>query len=107
MQVVVIQGCLCCPTGGLNYYRVTYASARAVLHSTQPSRRRSSKNNIVTPRPKQHLQTGCLPCVKLASRKWWHWMLLAFTLLLGVHAVLLWWNWPFTRERLTVSLERA
>ena len=34
-------------------------------------------------------------------------MLLGLILLLTIEAGLLWWKWPFTQERLTVSLERA
>ena len=44
---------------------------------------------------------------EFVPKKWWHWTLLGFTLLLAIEAVLLWSNWPFTRERLTISLERA
>ena len=45
--------------------------------------------------------------LKRVPKKWWHWVLLGFVLLLTIEAVLLWSKWPFTRERLTVSLERA
>ena len=45
--------------------------------------------------------------MKRVPTKWWHWVLLGFVLLLTIEAVLLWSKWPFTRERLTVSLERA
>jgi hypothetical protein len=45
--------------------------------------------------------------VKRLPKKWWHWILLGLVLLLTVEAVLLGSKWPFTRERLTVSLERA
>jgi hypothetical protein len=45
--------------------------------------------------------------VKQVSKKWWHWILIGFVLLLTTEAVLLGSKWPFTRERLTVSLERA
>jgi hypothetical protein len=45
--------------------------------------------------------------VKRVAKQLWHWVLLGLVLLLTLEAVLLWSKWPFTRERLTVSLERA
>jgi hypothetical protein len=45
--------------------------------------------------------------VKRVPKKWWQWVLVGLVLLLNMEAVLLWSKWPFTQERLTVSLERA
>ena len=56
-------------------------------------------------RSKQHFQSRSPWYVK--NQKWRHRVLLGFVLLLTAEAVLLWLKWPFTRERLTVSLERA
>jgi hypothetical protein len=45
--------------------------------------------------------------MKLVPKKWWHWFVAGLLLLLTFQVVLLWLKWPFSRERLTVSLERA
>lgn len=45
--------------------------------------------------------------MKWVPQKWWHWVLLGLFLFVTIESVLLWSNWPFTRERLTISFERA
>jgi hypothetical protein len=57
---------------------------------------RHGRNNIINVRSSIR---------EVGSKKWWHWILLGFALLLIIEAVLLWSKWPFTRERLNVSLE--
>jgi hypothetical protein len=45
--------------------------------------------------------------MKRVPKKWSQWVLLGLVLLLTIEGGLLWLNWPFTQERLTVSMERA